>query len=430
MSRLSPALQALLVRAAELAHRRDMALWLVGGVVRDLMLEREIDRDLDLVVEGDAIALAQALAAELDGRITATHTAFDTATVMLDSPSGGSVQIDLARARTETYPHPAALPVVQPASIVHDLLRRDFSVNAMALKITTAHGQLESTDVLDPFDGRHDLENGVLRVLHNQSFDDDPTRIVRGLRLAARLDMQLEPHTRVLLAAALANKRLEATTPDRVRTELCLSLAEPSPADVLRLSDEWAVTSHIFAPLCWSEDLATRCARALIHSSQSDETRSLIYTGLLTYDLTAAERDHLIARYRLPNDVARLLREIGRIQTMRDTLVSGLRNSELERLLRPFGATALTVVRYAELSPVGDTIMHYMTKLRSVTPLLNGHALQQLGVTPGPHLGHLLQELQAARLDGIVTTRADEESWVRHKITEMTNDDQSSTNTS
>lgn len=403
-----------LTRATAIAHAQGAALWLVGGVVRDLLLGLEVTRDLDLAVEGDAIALAHALAGELDGEITATHAAFGTATVTLKSAS--LVQLDLASTRTETYPHPAALPVVQPASITQDLLRRDFSINAMALKLKVTGGNLASTSFLDPCGGKRDLEAGLLRVLHDRSFDDDPIRILRGLRLAVRLDLQLDPHTHTLLDAALARGRLEATTPDRIRTELCLALDEPEPDAVLRLADTWKVTPHIFAPLHWNANLATRCTRARILSLRHTPHNPLVYAGLLTYDLPPPERAYLITRYRLPGDATRVLREVGQLQALRDRLTSDLRNSELERLLRPFGETALTVVRYAELPPVCDAIAHYLANLRQITPALNGYALQQLGVPPGPQLGALLQELRAARLDGLVATRSDEEAWVRRKL--------------
>lgn len=428
---------ALLAHVARVAHAQGVALWLVGGVVRDLLLGLPIARDLDLAVEGDTVALAQTLATELGGRVIAAHAAFGTATVVLNtaltSAATETLYLDLAQTRVETYPHPAALPVVQPADIMQDLFRRDFSINAMALALHPADAGLKPAELLDPCGGWHDLAAGIVRVLYDRSFDEDPTRILRGVRLASRLGLQLDPQTHNLLAAALAQGRLEATTPDRIRTELCLALAEPFPADVLRLADAWHITPHIFAPLRWSAALAARCARARAclqtggdngdtyqtqrETENVERNPQLLYAGLLTYDLTATECADLAARYRLPGAAARVLREVQELKLFLNRLSApGLRNSELDRLLRAYGAIALHVVRCAETSPASDTIAHYLTNLRGVTPLLNGHALQQLGATPGPQLGQLLSELRAARLDGVLVTRDDEENWVVHRL--------------
>jgi tRNA nucleotidyltransferase (CCA-adding enzyme) len=421
LSGLSQPLQALLVRAAALAQVQQVTLWLVGGVVRDLLLEQPIERDLDLMVEGDAVAFGRMLAADLEGTVSAAHRAFGTATVILEKfhaeAMAHPLALDLARTRVEQYPQPAALPVVQPAGIDQDLRRRDFSINAIALPVRTVDGHLAPTTLLDPFEGRQDLAAGRLRVLHDVSFDDDPTRILRGLRLAARLGFHLEPHTQTLLAGALTRGRLEATSPDRIRTELCLALAEPQPEEVLRLADAWRVTPHIFAPLHWSAALAARCVRA--RAAEATSLNPLHYAGLLTYDLTAEERNDLAVRYRLPGDAARLLRELNALQAIRDQLTHNLRNSELDHLLRPFGVVTLEVVRVAEPSPIPEVITHYLVHLQPAMQLLDGHALRRLGILPGPQLGQILRELRAARLDGLIATRADEEAWAMQRRQEL-----------
>lgn len=420
-------LQGVLARIGEVAQAQPCVLWLVGGVVRDLLLGVAITHDLDLAVEGDAVSLAQTVAAALGGRVTARHAAFGTATVLLEmlDADGQTVPLtlDLASTRTEHYPHPAALPVVQMAPLEQDLARRDFTVNAIAVSLPPVPGAVDAAVLLDPFGGQHDLAAGVLRVLHTASLRDDPTRIVRGLRLAARLGLQFAPETAALLHTALADGLLEATTPDRIRTELCLALAEPHPAAVLKLADELGVTPHIFAPLQWRAALADRIERARApeprtkNQAPTPNPQPLLLAGLLTYDLTMAEREDLIRRYRLPNDAARLLREVGMLQERLGELQRpDLRNSDIETLLRPYTILALDVVRYAEPARLGALITHYVTELRSTLPLLDGHALQQLGVAPGPRLGMLLAALRAARLDGIVCTRADEESWVRRQL--------------
>lgn len=402
---------ALLARIAALAQARQAALWLVGGVVRDMVLGLPLTRDLDLSVEGDAVALAEELAAALGGRVSARHQAFGTASVLLALPGAGDSEpsalvLDLASTRSERYPQPGALPVVQPADIRRDLARRDFTVNAMALEVPPPGADAASVRFLDPFAGLRDLEAGWLRVLHAASFQDDPTRMVRGLRLAVRLGASFEPHTRALLAAALDGGLLERVGPDRLRTELCLALEEPDPLAVLQEADALGILAHIFPPL--------RAAPAP-HAEQAlaAHAEPLVCAGLLTYELSEAERAALAERYRLPREASGLLQDVSRLRARRDALQQpGLRNSQLDDLLRPFGKLALDVVRYAETGPVGAVITHYLDNLRDSAPLLDGHALQRLGVPPGPQLGALLRGLRAARLDGLLQTRADEEAWV------------------
>jgi len=186
--RLSAPDRAVLDAAIRLAEGRAVALYLVGGSVRDLLLERE-QLDLDIAVAGDAIDLAQALAAAADGRV-AVHPSFGTASV-----KGPFFSVDLAQTRAEEYPHPGALPVVRPASLEEDLARRDFTVNAMALRLTRP----QAGRLVDPHAGRQDLERRAIRVLHDGSFRDDATRMLRAVRYEGRLSFRLEDGTARLL---------------------------------------------------------------------------------------------------------------------------------------------------------------------------------------------------------------------------------------
>ncbi len=182
--RLSPESLALIQKAGALAAERRLGIYLVGGVVRDILLGRA-NSDLDLVVEGDAIKLAESLAGELGGRLV-VHRRFGTAKIRTRN-----LTIDLAMARAETYARPGALPTVRPGSIQDDLARRDFTVNAMALRLDPgSFGKL-----VDPFDGRKDLENKLIRILHDRSFIDDATRMLRAVRYEQRFGFRLEAST-------------------------------------------------------------------------------------------------------------------------------------------------------------------------------------------------------------------------------------------
>jgi tRNA nucleotidyltransferase (CCA-adding enzyme) len=196
------------------------ALYLVGGAVRDLLLGKERG-DVDVVVEGDAAAVARRLGGE-----AVEHERFSTAKARL-----GDQEIDLASARAESYPAPGTLPEVRPAELLEDLARRDFTVNAMALPL---QGEPK---LIDPHSGRSDLEAGLLRVLHDRSFIDDPTRALRAARYAARFGFELEPRTAELLREA----DLGTVSADRRAAELLRLASEPEAVRALQLAAEWGL---------------------------------------------------------------------------------------------------------------------------------------------------------------------------------------------
>ena len=230
--RTRPDLWALITRLADLAADRASPLYIVGGRVRDLLLERPA-ADLDLVVEGDALDLVCALALDQGGEAV-VHPRFGTATYRT-----GTLRFDLATARTETYPRPGVLPDVRPGPIEEDLARRDFTVNAMALRLSPPN----AGTLLDRFGSRQDVEDGLIRVLHEGSFVDDPTRIMRAIRYEQRLGFRIEPSTLALLSRDL--HLLPSVGVDRLRRELDLFLMEPAPELPLLRAESLGVISTI-----------------------------------------------------------------------------------------------------------------------------------------------------------------------------------------
>lgn len=206
---------------------------LVGGFVRDVLRGSEPGPDVDVAIDGDLEALLAALDPGLAIDVEASHDRFGTATVVIDG-----FRVDLSRTRSETYPAPGALPEVFPAPIERDLARRDFTVNAMAVPLDAPE------ELLDPFDGRRDLRAGRLRILHERSFADDPTRAIRGARYAARLGLVPAPRTLELLRGA----DLGTVSEERRRAELARLAAEPVAARGFGLLAEWGVAGAPAAP--------------------------------------------------------------------------------------------------------------------------------------------------------------------------------------
>lgn len=403
-------LSTLLERITLLATNQGTALWLVGGVIRDLLLGVPLGRDLDLVVEGDVAALSAALVAELGANLRAAHPEFGTASVAFVC-DGAEVVFDLARARREVYPQPAVLPVVEPATLEEDLGRRDFSVNAMALELRIVAGNLCAGEWHDPFAGQADLSQRCLRLLHQQSLRDDPTRLLRGVRLAARLNLHPDSATLLQIRHAISQGYLGLLTPERILGELCLALEEPQPLRMLAHADAWELTPQIVPGLHATPHLATRLARYAAHPPRN-VALSQVVAGLLIYDLAADDLHALSQRYPLPSPFARLFSEIPRLRDLGPQLQTDLRPSQIDLFLRPYSDVAIHVLHYAETGIAAQRAIHYLEQMRPLRLPLDGRDIQRLGVAPGPAIGKILAGLRTAYLDGVIQTREQAEAWV------------------
>jgi len=387
--------------AGKIAAGKGQRLYLVGGVVRDLLLEKATF-DLDLVVEGNAIELAQQLAKIKPGKIT-SHPRFNTAKIQWRKWS-----VDLATARCETYARPGALPAVQPGSIEDDLFRRDFTINAMAIELSPdRYGAL-----IDLYQGREDLEHKLLRILHENSFADDATRIWRGLRYEQRLDLQLESSTLRLLKRDIA--MLDTISGDRIRYELECALREAEPEKVFHRAAELKVLPRLHPALKGNGWLAEkfRAARRQAHPGAPPPA---LYLALLAYRLSSEESEQLCSSLRLARTEARILRDTAAVKAKLKTLaLPELSRSHLYRLLHGHTQTAITANALASESAIARQHMAvFLHELRSIKPVLTGDDLKKMGIAQGPHIKEILQRLHEARLDGKVTSKQDEEEMVK-----------------
>jgi tRNA nucleotidyltransferase (CCA-adding enzyme) len=283
---------ALIKKAVTVAASRNLQLYLVGGFVRDLLLW-QMNFDLDLVVEGDAIGLAKEFAEKVGGKLT-VHTMFNTAKVTLDKWT-----IDFAMARTETYAKPGALPTVKPGTIKTDLYRRDFTVNAIAICLSPEN----NGELLDLYGGMNDLNGKKIRVLHNKSFIDDATRIWRAIRYEQRLGFKIEADTLKLLKRDVA--MLKTVGGYRLRHELELVLKEKEPEKALVRADKLGVLKELHPSLKADEWLAAKFATARAKGRANPD----FYLGLLTARLTDDETAEFVAYLRLPKQTVDAMRE-------------------------------------------------------------------------------------------------------------------------
>jgi tRNA nucleotidyltransferase (CCA-adding enzyme) len=337
-----------------------LPVYVVGGVVRDLLIG-EPRSDLDLVVEGEIGPLADALGGEVT-----EHERFGTATVELEDG-----EIDIAQARAETYPEPGALPEVTPATIAEDLARRDFSINAMAVPIS-GDGEL-----LDPHGGVDDLGAGIVRVLHDRSFVDDPTRALRAARYAARLGFELDPETEALLRET----DLTTISSDRLVDELGRIAMEEKPSAALQLVADWGLIRLGSRP---------RLAAALENLFASDPEWDRFADRATTILLMVAPGEHPAA-----------LRKRAAGLKKRDEPGSP---AEIQVLARDHAPEVLAMARAAGARWLDD----YVHRLRHVELEIDGYDLIEEGVPEGPEVGRALNAALAAKLDGNAGGREDE----------------------
>jgi tRNA nucleotidyltransferase (CCA-adding enzyme) len=388
------ALEAVIAAAVE----AQTPLYLVGGSVRDLLLERPT-LDLDLVVEGDAPSLARRVAEALAARCL-VHPAFGTATV-----KGAGFVFDIITARAESYARPGALPTVRPAGLKDDLARRDFTINVMALPLTGP----DRGEVVDPFDGREDLRLGLVRVLHDRSFVDDATRILRALRYEARLRFRIEERTLDRLRRDVGY--LATISGARLRRELEHILAEPEPERALLRGTELGVLAAIHPALAFDAGLAAAFADA--RRQVKAERLPLVYLSLLAGRWSEGEVEAVVARLSLTRAQREAVAAMPRLRSLTPELAAAdIPPSRSTDLLTPYPPVALWAFALTADAAAGDRTRQYLQSWRYVKPILNGDALLAMGARDSPALGEMLRGLRTAKLDGRVRTREEEEAFV------------------
>lgn len=378
----SPPQRHALSAVLETARRRNTDIWLVGGPVRDALLGLPFG-DLDFTVPEDAAGFAAELAPLLGGRAH-SFPHFLTAKVLLESGE----DIDIASARRERYDRPGALPRVEPGSPEDDLLRRDFRANAMGL-------ELRSGDLSDPANGRRDLEHRRFSVLHERSFLDDPTRILRGLRLGSRLGFDFDGPTARLAREAIAGGAMETVSRERLWRELRLAFDEPKPGRAVEaLAAFGALDALLGAPLAGTAGLQDLPLVDAVIAADGGIDRAVVLLSLLlppSADSPALDRSGLDLRQR---------RELETIRTRRGEVTRALaRAAGREERLRLLEGASPELLTLLEIDPrTAEAARDF--RAMSARPLdLHG---DQLGVEPGPHVGRALRDARLAAHLGTV----------------------------
>jgi len=385
------------------------AAYAVGGPVRDL-LRGVPSRDADIAVEGDAVAVARRLADVLGGGRVVVHRAFGTAVVR-----AGGVRIDLAATRSERYPHPAALPVVSPAGIDADLARRDFTVNAVAAGLSGPR----AGELLDPFDGRADLAAATIRILHPGSFRDDPTRIFRAARYAARLGFAVDSETERLARDAVAEGLVGELSGARVRADMLALLGESAAtvAAALRLAEGLGLLAAV-APGLRAERVDLLERLDAVH----DRFAAGIPIWRPRLALIARGSDEaavraLVERLRLRRADADAVRAAaGAAEMLGAKLAAAAAPSDVAELLDRLPPDPALLIAAAG-GPGADAAELYLARLRGIRLEIDGTVLHdELGLPPSPRVGEVLAELLRRKRNGQLADRGSELAAARELV--------------
>lgn len=396
----------ILDKTASAARESGGKIYLVGGVVRDLLLGRPIF-DLDLVVEGDAIALAKRISEKfsLDFK---KHHSFGTATVYF-----GEDKIDLATSRRETYAHNGALPKVEPASLNEDLFRRDFTINAMAVSLNKEdHGAL-----IDPYQGMADLKKGLLKILHDKSFLDDPTRILRAIRFSERFSFKLEGKTAKLMKQALDSGVVALVNPHRWRDEIILILNEKDPIKALKRLNSVVSLFFIDKRIKLSPadfKLFKRVKEAIdFYDRRFFGHRKidgwLVYFAVILNKLSAVEIAQVCHKFGFKKGETIRLVSIKQNERVIKDLSGSIKPSRIFALIDQLSYE--TIIFYYACSSnkyLRRNIGYYINKLSHLRLGVKGEDLKRIGLSPQELYGKVLAKLLEEKMDKNIDSKTQE----------------------
>ena len=379
------------------------SVYVVGGVVRDLILGRE-PGDADLSVVGDAGAFSRALAGRL-GAARPTESEFLTFKITLGNTSEGATSIDVVTARAETYPEPAALPDVVPSSIKDDLERRDFTVNSMGISLSDS----DWGNLVDPMNGLGDIMRKRIRVLHDASFIDDPTRLFRAVRYAVRLDFSIDSTTKSLIDDSLG--KVDRLSGARLRNEFELMLGEPKRVEILHEAEDLGLLAAISPGLRIG-------SRSLEVMESGASTRFEDLLALSTFGLTQDEAEQVAKRFDGPEMWTKTIRgnpELADLVAVLDR--SDIRRSEVAEILDSVPLQSIRAyIAAGPPLPRRDRMIEYIDKIRFERPEITGDDLIAAGIEEGPVIGQLIDIVRRARLDGQVKTKQEELDLAKSRL--------------
>ncbi|NLV15897.1 MAG: CBS domain-containing protein [Syntrophomonadaceae bacterium] len=417
-ARLPRRIKDILQIAGNIADLMEVGVYCVGGFVRDLLIGVP-NFDVDLVVEGDGLVFAERLASKLGGR-SRLHERFKTGVVLLSD----GYKIDVATARTEYYEFPAALPSVERSSMREDLYRRDFTINTLAICLN----QHRYGELVDYFGGLQDLHEGLIRILYNLSFVEDPTRIIRAIRFETRFKFRIEPNTLDLARDAIHRRLLRQLSHKRIRQELLLILEERDPMPALRRMDEIGVWEYVLPEVKLDGALRYTLRRvprvlAWLAERQLDLglRRWVVYLEVLLAEVSLDVLAQILDRYKFDRDANKSLLNTPVMIEMARVFQENpdMPMSKLDCLLRGYSRENIVFFLLCVNEEwAWEKAVKYMELVKEVKSEMTGKDLIEMGLKPGPVFQVILDKLWAARLDGQVSCYEEEMALVQNWLEE------------
>ena len=415
--RLPERLITLLKEFGNVADQLGYKAYLVGGFVRDLILRRE-NLDIDVVIEGDGVEFARQFSKRFNAKVN-VHKRFRTAYLIF--PDG--FKVDVATARMEYYEAPGAAPVVKRSSLKLDLYRRDFTINTLAIKLN----KNEFGTLIDYFNGMKDINNKVIRVLHNLSFVEDPSRILRAIRFEQRFGFKIGKLTLSLIKNALKLNCFELINGKRLFHELKLMLMEEDPLSSVERMHELKVLNALSPLFKWTKrhrEIFEEIKKAiswynLLFLEEKIDAWKVYWYGL-TYHLSYSELRELHKRFEMDEkQYEKMLSQMKDLDKLIKSLLKKPTNYEIYKLLSKYEIeTLLFVMAKVKNEEVRKSISKYFTKLKNIKPQIRGRDLLELGLKPGPIFGKILEAVHEAKLNGLVKSKEDEIEFVKERFKE------------
>lgn len=375
-------------------------VYLIGGIVRDILLEREND-DVDIVVEGDGIALARRLQKYYGGELT-PHEQFGTATWIHPS----SLEIDFASSRLEFYERPASLPDVEDSTLQEDLYRRDFTINAMAISLN----ETEFGKLVDPFSGQLDLYNQKIKTLHNLSFVEDPTRILRAVRFETRFQFKMDEQTENLALHSI--EKMKEVSPKRIMDEIKRMFTEEDVVTSVRRLYELNFWQQYTGEQT-SQSASLRAVKKLkkLHTTYMENEEDYHWFSYFSLPFFVSENPQQLEGFMLTREERKYYEEVGQLlQLSLDNLDSV---SDLHRPLKHI--SDLAILSFLALTSLRDEelVLQYLQSRKNIESFISGRDLQAIGLQPGPIFKDILFQLEIASLEGKIESKDSAIAWVK-----------------
>ncbi len=417
---LSPHVLGLLKKIGEIGDSLGFSVFIVGGIVRDILLGYK-NLDIDIVVEGDGIKLAKKIKDEFDVDIK-VFPEFGTAS--LKFPDG--VRYDIATSRLEFYDYPGAPPKVEASSIKKDLYRRDFTINALAIQINPSQfGKL-----IDFFGGLFDLEHKLIRILHNLSFIEDPSRILRAVRFETRYDFRIEDKTLYFLNKAVSEDYIEKIKAPKLREEFFYMLEEENPLKPVIRLEELHILERVFPGISIDASLQDAFAKIIARKNLYKDMIKLQYVYffiILKFVKGIENIAYILNKFSIPNLYKeKIIEVISSLWEIEEKIKDAKRKSEVYNILYKYPLEVVVFISaFSSTWEVEKKINEYIFELRNIKPLLSGYDIIRFGLKEGKDVGYVLGKLRDLHIDGEILTKEDEERVAKEiirKIKEKNND--------